>query len=455
MVSVLRSMFANRPKIQTLAKVQGDLETTHSELRVRDEQIARLQQDLQSKSEKSQKDQEQKQGFEQLATQTEARLTNVETSLSETEARLASAVSEYAAVQIVRLTRINSVLQRYSPNFAEQTDIDAALEALAELLQNLNKQTSTDEMLDDVLSIFNGNSSPMTLLDNPNSPLSMLGSFDTMLDNSSPITLLDNPNPPRSNLESLDTMVDNGESHFRQQELATTSQAGSAPVNKRDPGSQRSDLEKRDVENKYNIKATCGPTGAKSKEVVTHVEETTVRRNFITRRTTQEGGYDTVPSCRTPPGKPTQTSDGTIYPQMAESPDFDTTDLFPTTPVQPSVTAKLSGSGKGRLNSKSDARIENTPSHSQAGPSGGESQSVIRTKAPEGTGKPLKRRLAGIAGMTPEGRTSKRQATTTARGITRSFKQEIASPSRNHKTRKSARTINTRRVSSGRQPSDS
>jgi hypothetical protein len=68
--SVLRSMFAsNLLMLETLEKVQGDLKITQSELRVRDEQIARLQKELQSKSEKSQKDQEQKRGFEQLARQ--------------------------------------------------------------------------------------------------------------------------------------------------------------------------------------------------------------------------------------------------------------------------------------------------------------------------------------------------------------------------------------------------
>ena len=147
------------------------------------------------------------------------------------------------------------------------------------------------------------------------------------------------------------------------------------------------------------------------------MEETLIRRNLTTTRSSRSGDGSIMPF-QTPSRKP-QTAFSQLNDQASlfspESPDFDTQDLFPPTPLP---TSKL---GNFVRQSSITEQTENHHGSSLRAGRNGTSQSASvptvhgngalrNTPAPRGILKrPSKRKLGSEYGLTPGERTSKRQ----------------------------------------------
>lgn len=180
-------------------------------------------------------------------------------------------------------------------------------------------------------------------------------------------------------------------------------------------------------------------------------EETMIRRNLTTTRSSRGGDGSTMPFQTPSHRSPTVFShveDEPFFPVI--SPNFGTDELFPPTPVPRSGTGNIGGplyntdQMQRRLVNFSKGGRGEVPSRSCTSQSN--SAPPRNPAVPRGIMKPLKRRMAAEYGMTPEQRSSKRHASDIERhGLGPIIPDSQQSPSKNTKTQ----PRKSRRISQG------
>ncbi|MCJ1245368.1 hypothetical protein MMC30_002572 [Trapelia coarctata] len=311
---------------------------------------------------------------------------NKDKQLSEAEARLAKSISESKSQEEDRLRRINHAVQSFNGSAVGHTNIDEALEAVFRSLGESLKQFSQDAMLDDLTS-------SQELLYNHGS-----------LELGTPVCHSAEESQELPYRRNIHVHPDRGSPEIPRVH-SQGHEAQSQTQNRNSTYTQRS---------------------VNRDELViqeSQMEETTIRRNLTTTRSSR-GGDSTLMPFQTPRRR---SQPVLLYPDeeehlfSAESPNFNTEDLFPPTPVPASRTgtvvrtssiteqmqnrhASSSQMGRGRVPSRSGtSQSASIPATKGIG--------VLRnTSAPRGILKRgPKRKLGSEYGLTPGERPSKKQ----------------------------------------------
>jgi len=320
--------------------------------------------------------------------------------LGEAEARLAKSISESKSQEEERLQRVNHALQSFAGSSENHTNIDEAMEAILRSWEESQKRLSQDPMLDDLIS-------SQDLL-HDHEALELGASVDRNLEEPQEIIYGQNINVYPDKGSPVIPRI-HSQRHEAQPKTQKT-QGTSKEVRQNNTGtfSQRS-VNRDDLFIEES-----------------QMEETMIRRNLTTTRSSRGGDGSIMPfqtfqtpSRRSQPAFSQSNDEERLF--SPESPNFDTQDLFPPTPVP---TSKIGNTIRPSTIIEQMQNRHASSSRTDRGEAlsrSGTSQSVLvptvngngatrNTFAPRGILKrPLKRRLGSEYGLTPGERTSKRQ----------------------------------------------
>jgi len=379
-----------------LIQVQTELEVLRARVSENGEELAQVREKLRLTEEDlhlTKKDLNSKRVEVQLLEEADL---NKDRQLSEAEALVTKKISESKSQEEKTLRRINNALQS-NGSAGGYANINEALEALFTSLTESSRPYSQDPMLDDLGSsqeLVSGHEAfgPVAITDHEaEKPQKIQYGRDlyTYPDRGSPVI-------PGTHSQG----------HEAQRKTQTTAEV--VKMNKNGAYSQRS---------------------INRDELViqeSQIEETTIRRNLTTTRSSR-GGDGAIALFQTPSHRQqvslSHIDDEILFP-ASESPDLDTEDLFPPTPVpisrignviRPSAIAEQARSRQAnylRVGGGEVSPSRNGTSQSASVPLHKGTEAQQSTPAPRGILKRphLKRRMGSEYGLTPGERPSKRQS---------------------------------------------